>query len=151
MNSAHLVRVAGDDDGEFVAVVLHQLDQRVHRLLAEVAAGLGRVSEYASSMNSTPPRALGRPRPLERGLPDVAGDEIRARGLDERAALTDSDVAVHLADQPGDGRLARSRVAREDEVSRYWRRRHSPFRAEARHSVEADDLVDLGLHRGRAR
>ena len=38
----HLVGVAGDDDGDLVAVVLHQLDQRVDRLLAEVGTAAGR-------------------------------------------------------------------------------------------------------------
>ena len=103
-------------------------------------------------MNSTPPRALRTTASvLRRGLPDVAADEVGAGDLDERAARQHSESRVDLADQPGDGRLARSRVPGEDEVARDGRRRHSPFLAEARNSVEADDLVDLGLYRGQAR
>ena len=42
MKLAHLVRVAGDDDGEIVAVVLHELDERVDRLAAEVVLAAAR-------------------------------------------------------------------------------------------------------------
>jgi hypothetical protein len=53
-------------------------------------------------------RRLERLLRLQRGLPDVAGDETRAIRLDEVTAVDDAEGAIDLAQEPGDGRLPRA-------------------------------------------
>ena len=78
----HRAGVAGDDDDEVVAVVLHLLDEGVDRLLAVLVAGqrVGLVDEEHAADGGL--HDLGR---LHRGLADVAGDELGAVDLDELA------------------------------------------------------------------
>src|SRR6266498_3520065 len=63
-------------------------------------------------------RAPNRPVGLERGRADVLADEPCPVDLDEVAAPEQTHRAVHLRQQAGDRRLARARVAEEDEVLR---------------------------------
>ena len=55
-------------------------------------------------------------RRLDRGLADVAGDEVRAVGLDELPLLTAPSAAIDLGEQAGDRGLARARIAGEHEM-----------------------------------
>ena len=112
MKSCHLGRVAGGDQGEVVAVVLHELDDRVDRLPPEVllaAAGEGvrLVDEQRAAE-----RRLEHGAGLRGRLADVAGDEVRAVGLDEVALGHEAERAQDLAEQAGDGRLAGARDCR---------------------------------------
>ena len=61
MNSQHLVGVAGDDDRQVVAVVLHQLDQLGDGLGPEVAAALGRQRVGLVDEQHAAERLLERP------------------------------------------------------------------------------------------
>ena len=80
----HLSRVAGHDHHHLVAVVLHQLEQRGHRLVPEVAARVGRdqrvglVDEQHAAGGLVELRGGAR-----RGLADVLADQVGAGDLDE--------------------------------------------------------------------
>ena len=113
---AHLVRVAGDDDRQVVAVVLHQLDQHRDRLGAELAGPfLGERVGLVDEQDATD-RPVDDGLHLERGLADVAGHEIGPRDLDEVAAADQADAAVQPGDDPRDRGLARPGIAGEDDV-----------------------------------
>jgi hypothetical protein len=58
---------------------------------------------------------------LDRRHPDVLADEPGPVDLDQVPAAQQPHRAVHLREQPRDGRLARPGIAEEDEV---LRRRH---------------------------
>ena len=74
-------------------------------------------SEYASSMKRTPPmRTVDHGVRLDRRLADVPTDEVLTRRLHETAVIEEAECSEDLADQPGDGRLAGSGRAVEDEV-----------------------------------
>ena len=116
---AHQPRVAGDDDDEPVAVVLHPLQERLDRLGAEVEAPVpaaGRERVRLVDEEHAVERAPDRPIGLDRRLADVLADERGAVDLDEVSLLEQAHGAVHLGEQPGDGRLAGAGVAEEDEV-----------------------------------
>ena len=112
----HLRRVAGGDQGEVVAVVLHVLDDGVDRLPAEVL--LAAASEGVGLVDQQRPaeRRLEHGSRLRRRLADVAGDEVGSIGLHEVALGHQAEAAQDLAEQPGHRRLAGARVAGEDEV-----------------------------------
>ena len=80
----HLLGVARGDDRQVVAMVLHQLDQLGDGLGAELAAPLHRQRVRLVDEQHATDRALDGGLDLERGLADVAGDEVGARDLDER-------------------------------------------------------------------
>ena len=87
---AHLVVVAGDDDREVVAVLLHELHERRDGLVAEVdEAALGERVRLVDEQHATE-RPTDDLLHLERRLADVARDEVDPAGLDELA----------LADEP---------------------------------------------------
>src|SRR5699024_4801406 len=99
------------------AAVLHDLHERVDRLLAEVVGaapgeGVGLVDEEDAADGG-----LGGLHDLGGGLADVAGDEARSVGLDELTPFDDAEAAVDLGEESGDGGLAGARVAGEDEVA----------------------------------
>ena len=95
------------------------------------------------AVERAPDRAVG----LDRGLADVLADERRSVDLDEVALLEQPHRAVHLGEQPRHRRLARARIAEEDEV---LARRHLgqvvllPPRL---HLEEGEQRVHLLLHR----
>ena len=102
-------------------------------------------------MNRTPPTDRSTDGlHLERGLADVARDEIGPRDLDEVAAADQADAAVQPGDDPRDRRLARARVAREHDVQA---RAHlgeclgAPFGIE---QVDREQPPDRGLDLGQA-
>ncbi len=97
-------------------MVLHELHERVDRLPPEVVlAAPGEGVRLVDQQHATE-RRLEHGAGARRGLADVAGDELRAVGLDEVTLRDDAEGAVDLAEQPGDGGLAGARVAGEHEV-----------------------------------
>src|SRR5829696_3877229 len=145
--TAHQRGVAGDDHDEPVAVVLHPLQQRLHRLgpeVARLAAGeCVRLVDEEHAVERSPDRAVG----LDRSRADVLADEPRAIDLHEVPALEQAHRSVHLGEQPRDRRLARARVAEKDEVLR-GRDLGEPELLPARlHLKEGEERADLLLHR----
>ena len=142
----HEVSVAGDDDHKVVAVVLHGLEQRVHRLLAEVAVALAhreRVrlvdEEHAAErlVNN-----LGRAR---RRLADVAAHEPGAVDLHELPRAQNPQVLVDLREHAGHGGLARAGVAEKHHVLAHVGRGHAEGGAHLLHADEVDEARDLAL------
>ena len=144
----HQARVAGDDHDEAVAVVLHPLQQRLDRLVAEVEPvavareRIGLVDEE-HAVERLPDDAVG----LDRGQPDVLPDEPGAIDLDELAALEQPHRAIHLREQPRDRRLAGARVAEEDEVLRRRDLRQARLLAPRLDAQERDERLHLLLDR----
>ena len=146
MSSRHLGRVAGGDDDEVVPVVLHELDQRVDGLAAEVvvaAAGEGvRLVDEQRAAQAGLEHRLGRGG----GLADVT----RPRGA-ERSVSTrwpdrhQPEGAQDLAEQPGDGGLAGARIAGEHEVVAGLERRQATFLAQGLDAQERGQPAHVGL------
>src|SRR6266511_1927541 len=147
--AAHQRRIAGDDHDEAVAMIHHALQPRLDRLRAEVLPSGVAARERVRLVDEehAVERALDRAVRLDRRRADVLADEPGAVHLDEMAALEQSHRAVHLREQPRDRRLARARIAEEDEV--LARRDFSePVLLPARlHLEERDQRAHLLLHR----
>ena len=143
----HLRRVAGGDQGEVVAVVLHVLDDGVDRLPAEVllaatSEGVRLVDEQRAAE-----RRLEHGSRLRRRLADVAGDELRSVGLHEVALGHEAEGAQDLAEQPGHGRLAGTGVAGEDQVVARLQRRQLAVVTELLDAQQAGQPAHVGLDR----
>ncbi|MDQ0773877.1 hypothetical protein QF026_002343 [Streptomyces aurantiacus] len=147
----HLVGVAGHDDDHLVTVVLHQLQQRVHRFLAEVGAlaargeGVRLVDEQhaAAGPFEDLPGELG-------GVADVAADQVGAGRLDELAPLQDAELGQDLPVEAGDGGLAGAGRTGEDEVMADRGHRQSGGGPVAGGGDEVDQVRDVALHLGQA-
>ena len=144
-----------------MAVVLHSLQQRLDRLGPEVLPHVGarpregvRLVDEEDAVEGALDRAVG----LDRRRPHVLADEPRPVDLDQVALLEQAHRAVHLREQARDRRLARPRVAEEDEVLRGRNlgqavleppRLHLEERDQRPHlllhSLEADERVELRL------
>ena len=109
-------------------------------------------SAYASSMKSAPPSALrDHLGGLDRGLADVAGDELGAVALDEVTLRQHADRPVDARDEARDGGLARAGVADEHEMARevgVLQAGRDPQPLDAQH---LGLVAHLGLHRRRGR
>ena len=106
-----------------------------------------RARAYASSIEQRAAECRFEDRSrLRRRLPDVAGDEVRAIGLDEMALRHQSEGAQDLAEQAGDGRLAGPGVAREHEVVAGLQRRQLALGAQLLDAQQAGQATDIGLH-----
>jgi hypothetical protein len=99
-------------------VVFHQLEQSFDGLAAEVVGPARAQSVSLVDEEHAAQRVLRRLRRFDGRLPDVAGDEAGAVGLDEVAAPERAERAVDLREQARYGRLAGAGVAVEDEVAR---------------------------------
>ena len=99
-------------------------------------------------MKSTPSSARRIARSvLMRRRADVLADEPGAVDLDEVAALEQAHRAVHLREQPRDRRLARARVAEEDEVLARRDLGEAVLLAPRLHLEEGDERAHLLLDR----
>ena len=112
----HLARIARHDDDQFVAVVLHLLDQGADGFITEVVfgsgiKGIGLIDEQDAAV-----RFLDFLQCLRSGLADVLSDQIFPRDFDHVSALQHTDGFQDLADQSRDGRLTCAGVAGEDHV-----------------------------------
>src|SRR5829696_7899946 len=144
----HQPRVARDDDDEPMAVVLHPLEQRLDRLVAEVeplavARERVRLVHEQDAVERSADHALG----LDRRQADVLADEPRAVDLHQVAAAEQSHRAVHLRQQPRDGRLAGAGVPEEDEVLCRRDLRKARLLPPRLHAQERDERAHLLLHR----
>ena len=84
----HLVRIAGGDHGEVVAVVLHELDDGVDRLATEVLLAAAGECVRLVDQQGAAERLLEHGLRLRRRLAHVAGDELGTIGLDQVARST---------------------------------------------------------------
>ena len=114
---------------------------RPKSLLAAAGEGVGLVDEQRAAERRFEDRSR-----LRRRLADVAGDEVRAIGLDEMALRHESEGAQDLAEQAGDGRLAGAGIAREHEVVAGLQRRQLPLGAQLLDAQQAGQATDVGLH-----
>ena len=155
----HRFRIAGHDDDEPFAVVLHALQQRLDGLRAEVGLVLGQAVGLVDEEDAVE-RGIDHGVRPRRGLADVFRDEAGAVALDQMALLQQPERAVDAAHETGHGRLARAGIADEDGVVARWDGRQSlagPQLLEPRevrqlpdlllHGGEADELVQLGQER----
>src|SRR6266511_4398238 len=147
--AAHQRRIAGDDHDEAVAMVLHPLQQRLDRLRAEVLPARVAARERVRLVDEehAVERALDRAVRLDRRRADVLADEPGAIYFDEMAALEQSHRAVHLREQARDRRLARARVAEEDEVLARRDLREPVLLPARLHLEERGQRTHLLLHR----
>ncbi len=145
----HLLGVAGDDDDHLVAVVLHQLQQGVHGLPAEVVAGRLARGEGVRLVDEQH-TAQGPFEDLAgqlRGVAHVAADEIGAGHLDELAARQHAQGREEFAVEPGDRGLAGARRAGEDEVVAEAGHRESGGLALLGGRDQVDEVGDVPLDR----
>ncbi len=138
----HRRGIAGDDDDELVALVLHLLDEGVDGLLPVLVAreGVGLVDEQ-----HTPDRGRGDLGGLDGGLAEVARDELGAVDLDELSGAEQPERVVDPADETRDGRLAGAGVADEHEVARHRRRSEACLTTLGVDLEHRDLLMDLPL------
>ena len=132
-------------------MVLHELHDRVDRLPPEVLFAAASQRVGLVDQERAAERRLEHGTRACRGLPDVAGDEVRPVGLDEVALGDDRQRAQDLAEQPGDGRLAGARVAGEHEVVAGLQRRQAALGPDALDPQQARQPPDVGLDLARGR
>ncbi len=114
----HLVRVAGRDQHESAAVVLHAREQRVDGLGAETAAPrLGQPVDLVDQQHPVEGPVHG-PVGTDRRAADHTRHQVGDLRLHQVAAAQQTEVPVDLAHQPGDRGLAGAGIAREHQVGR---------------------------------
>ncbi len=151
--AAHLVGVAGGDDDDVVAVVLHQLEQGVDRLPAEVGAGALAVGHEGVRLVDEQHTAEGVVEGLgglDRRTADDLGDEVGAGDLDEVSGAQDAEFGEDAAVEPGHGGLAGAGRAGEDQVAAHRRDGHAELGAALGELVEVDEGPYLVLDVGEA-
>ncbi len=114
----HQLRVARHDDDQVLAVVLHLHQQFRDRLGAEVGALAVVLHEVVRLVDEqdAAQRVLADLPGLDRGLPEIPGDQVRTLHLDHVPGGDHTQFPVDLADQPGHGGLGRTGIAREHQV-----------------------------------
>ena len=127
-------------------MVLDQLHQRGDGFPAEVAVPALRQRVRLVDQQHTAERAGEHLGHLDRGLADVARDEPGPVGLHQLALCHHLELPVQLGQQPGDGRLARARVAGEDEMAAALGDGQVALSSEPLDLQEVGDQPDLGLH-----
>jgi hypothetical protein len=138
---AHRRRVAGEDDHQVVAVVLHQLGQDRQRLVAVVLPGrAGHQRMRLVDEQHAAERPLDDGLHLGRGLADVLADQVGPGDLDQVAGRQHAALAVDPGQQPGHGRLAGARVAGEHHVPRPGGDRHPGLGPQPGHLRLGDQL-----------
>ncbi len=144
----HLLLVAGHDNHQVVAVVLHLLQQGVHGLGAKVvAAAVERVGlvdkEHAAQC------ALHHGLGLGRGASDVLGDKVRAGDLHQVPLGEDALLFENLGHDARNRGLARAGVAQKHHVAGTRRTRAQTELALALLDlVGTQDAADLFLYAG---
>src|ERR1700724_3766722 len=78
----HLIRVTRDNDDDAVAIVLHEFEQGINGLLAEIITRSGKRIRFIDEQDAVErfPAFVER---LGSGLADIARDETRAISLDQ--------------------------------------------------------------------
>src|SRR5439155_21144615 len=84
--AAHFVRIAGDNNDQAVAVILHKLEQRLDGLAPEITLppSGGKAVGLVDEQNSIECRAPNV-HCLHRGLADIAADELASVRFDQVA------------------------------------------------------------------
>ncbi len=150
--AAHLLGVAGRDHDHVVAVVLHQLEQGVDGLLAEVRAAAGVGGQRVRLVDEQHP-AAGRVellRGLDRGAADVLGHQVGPGHLDHVAGAEHAQGGEDLRVEAGDRGLAGAGRPGEDQVPAHRRRRQAGLDAAQRELVEVDQHGHFLLYPGEA-
>ena len=117
----HLVGISGDDDDDAVAVVLHEFEQRVDRLAAEIPAGAAGSAGQRIGL-------VDEQNPIERGFahverlacavcPTYPADEAGAVRLDQDALAQHVERAIDLAERARHLRLADARRSGKHHVA----------------------------------
>src|SRR5260370_27201385 len=141
----HAVRVPREDDHEVLALVLHDLQQDLDRLLAVVSLVLGTV-EIVGLVNEQDAAhgPLQNLLGLGRGATDVLPDEVITRDGDEMAFADESEAVEDVGHAQRDSRLAGARIAREGHVQGGWLTRDAEFPAHALHKEKRGHLANPG-------
>ncbi len=115
---AHLLRVAGHDDGKVVAAVGHFLDQNLDDFAAEVFGIFGRTGQGIGFVDEQDPapRFLNGFLHFGGGLADVFAHQVHPIHFVDVAAAEQAHFAVELAHHLGHGGLARAGVPDEHTV-----------------------------------
>ena len=146
----HRLGVPGNDDNQPVAVVLHALEESVDRLLAEVVfSALGKSVCLVDEQDAVQ-CAVNDLVGLDGRLPDELCDKPRTVGLHQLVRFYHVKLLENASDDPGDSRLACSRVTREHAVVGHAKWLESTCSAGLLHLDELHHALDLGLYRGKA-
>ena len=129
-------------------MVLHELDDRVDRLPPEVLLAATRQRVRLVDEQGPAERRLHDGARARRRLADVPGDEVRAVGLDEMTLGHDPEGTQDLAQQAGDGGLARAGIAGEHEVVARLDRRQATLGTQALDPQQAGQATHVGLDVG---
>ena len=147
----HPVLVAGEDHDEVVALVLHDLEQDLDRLLPVVALVLGPVQVVGLvDEQHAAHRALQHLAGLRRRVADVLADEVVAGHRDEVALPHVAQAVQDLGHAHRDRRLAGARVAGEAHVQRRRLGGQADEPPAAVDEQERRDVADARLHRREA-
>ena len=111
----HLIGIAGHDNDEAVASVLHPFQESVDGLLAKISLLVGERVGFVNEKNPVE-GASNDPIGCDSGLTDIFGDESRAVTLHEVAFLEDAEGLVDASHQSSYGGLARAGFAGVDGV-----------------------------------
>ena len=147
----HAVLVAGEDDDEVVALVLHDLEQDLDRFLAVVllvfraVQVVGLVDEEHAAH-----RPLQDVLGLGRRMPDVLADKIVARDRDDVPFAAVAEAVQDLGHAHRDRGLAGARVAGEAHVQRRCAAGEAHALANALDEQQRGDLAHAALHRRQA-
>ena len=142
----HFVGIARDNHHQIVAVILHQLNQRVDGLVAEVVLHpLARQRVGLVDKQNTAQRAVDHIRHLARRLADIARNQPAAVGFNQLPLAQKAELLIDFGDQPRHGRLARAGVAGEDHVEAHVHHLEVVLLAHGAHLDEVDERAHLVL------
>ena len=147
----HTVLVAGQDDDQVVAVVLHHLQQDLDRLRTVVALVLWPVKVVGLVDEQHPAHSLlDHLLGLGCGVADVLSDQVVACDRDQVALPHVTQAMEYLGHAHGDGGLAGAGVAGEAHVERGRDRRQVEFLAYTVNQQECRGFTDACLDRHQA-
>ena len=148
----HLVGVTGDDHHDAVAVVLHEFQQRVDRLPAEIPARSRRARQRIGLVDeeNSIERLVAFLQHLGRGLADETGHHVGALDLDQMADPQRPQRAIDVAERARDLGLADAGRPGEDHVQAQRRGGQALRAALLLHLQPCDQAIDLTFDRDQA-
>ena len=117
----HFVRITGQNHDQPVAIILRPLQQRLHRFVAIRLLAFARhqAVRFVDEQHAVE-RLVDLRLRLRTRLAHILRHQAGAVGFDEMPLLQNPHRAEDLAEDPGDGRLARPRIAREHHVQAHF-------------------------------
>src|SRR5687768_17030769 len=108
--SFHFVWVAGDDDDEPIAIVLHAFEERLDGFIAEILLGFGEAVGFVDEEHAVE-SAVDDGVGARGSLADVFRDERGAVALDQVAFAQNAERFIDASHEARDSRLAGAWVA----------------------------------------